>query len=624
MKNIKLYIIFIISLVTISTDAQLEHNLFGMDFVPQSQWINPSSKPKTKFHFGLGAMMNSSWPLSYNDIVEKNVNDTIYVNANQLLSSLNKNNQFQLGFSPDISFGFAIGPKAYFQGGIRENIIMNASAPRDFFQFMIEGNGQASTLGQFQNVGDFRLNATHYRELFVGGSYQINPKWSLGLRLKYLVGFENIKTVKSEIAVKTDPIDYRLSLKGEYQVNSSGLDSNFMDKYKGNPFIFSSNTGFGMDAGATYKFNDKITFSGSLVDLGFINWTEGNKVLKNRNMNATYEFSGIDAYNVISNNQSNYIQNILDSIKTTFDFEEVKTTESYSSSLYTKIYVGGDYQILKQLNVGALTAFSLVNSELLPSLSIYARANLIKIVQAQLNYQINHNSLTNLGLGFAVNLGPIQYYFTSDNLIGSAFNPLGSKTISLRTGLNIQWSYGKEKSALFDVKKPKYVEIQGENPKKLETEPVKDISKNNDMDGDLVFDEVDICPEIPGSPDKEGCPEKTDISKIISGELLIFEKNSAKLTPLANALIDKQIANFKLDETVKLYFQIRVNAAENALNPNLGLERTKYIMEILKMSGVNLSRFIVITKNIDLPFITGNEQFDLLLNRSAEVKQIKK
>lgn len=607
------YLYIYILLFSINLDAQLEHNLYNLDFVPQSQWINPAVKPKTKFHFGVGGMLNTSFPVSYHDIVEKKINDTLYINAQRLLSNLNTNNHFQLAVSPDISFGFSL-TKGYFQAGVRENISFNFSAPKDFFQFLIEGNGQASTLGQFQNIGNFKINGTHYREFFVGGSYQINPKWSFGLRVKYLVGYENIKTVKSDIAIKTDPSTYTITMKGDYEVLTSGLDSNLGDKYKSTSFFSSGNSGFGLDAGAHYKFNDKIKFSASIIDLGFITWNENNKITKNKNPSATYEFSGIDLYNVVSNSQNNYLQNILDTMQKTFDFEETRTTNSYTSSLYSKIYLGADYQVSKRINIGAMSAFQLVNSALLPSLSVYGRANIFKVAQAQLNYQINQNSLANLGLGLALNLGPIQYYFTSDNILGSAFSPLSSKNISLRTGLNIQWSYGKEKEMLF---KSKTLDIQ--TSQIIPSLPAEKVDIYfNDSDKDLVNDTLDQCPDVVGITNN-GCPESSFFPEIENGSVYIFNKDLANFSYYYNQKFNQLISKLNSETNLRASIQIHSSKEELDANPDIGKRRTKFLMDKLIESGIELSRVIIITHNYIVAVTKENNDFDKMMLRCAEV-----
>lgn len=598
--------IVILLIFTSRAWSQMEHNLFNLDYSPQSQWVNPALKPNTKWHFGVGTLFNSSWPLSYNDIVSRRNNDTVYINGDNILSKLGTHNHFSLGVIPDISFGFGIR-KGYLSFGIKENIIMNFSAPKDVFDFVIKGNGDASTMGQFQNIGDFRVNGTHYREFFAGGSYQMNPTWTVGARLKLLMGYENIHTVKSDLSIKTDPNDYSLTFRSNYLINVSGLDSNFSDKYRNGPFIGSGNTGFGIDLGASYKLNDKISFTGSILDLGFINWSSNNKSFKTKNENASYEYSGIDLYNLSSTSENNYLENILDTIRTRFDIEEVNTSESYSTSLYSKLYLGGQYKLNERFQFGALSSFTLVNSSLLPSLSLYAKTNLYKICQAQLSYQMNQNAFTNLGMGLVLNLGPLQYYLMSDNIIGSAFAPLSSKNVSFRTGFNIQWSYGKRNES----------KTENNTIKKVKPVDTLDLSFANDLDRDSVKDEEDYCPEIVGSTMNSGCPVGMDLSRIKNNELLIFQSSKIDLTPLSKLTLDKLASSLQVNQKARLILQVRSTDEEVKLDNQLGVSRAKGLYDFFVSKGL-IDRVTIFNKNASEPL----NSVDAIFNRSAEVNLV--
>jgi hypothetical protein len=556
MKN-KLYIFLLSILLFIKAIGQTEHIMYNMDFVPQSQFSNPASKPKTKFHFGLEGYSASSWPLSYNQIVSKKTNDTVYLDAKNILNNLKDNNLFQSGIIPSFTIGFGV-KKGYFMAGLKENILGNVSFPKDLFQILIKGNGDENSLGKVLNIGNFNINAMHYREYFIGGSYQIKPKWSVGLRLKYLVGLENVYTQKSNISITTDSSTYKYTLVGDYALRTSGLTQSHLDKYKESPFFSTSNTGFGVDAGAIYQYNKKIKFSAAVNDLGFISWKENNKIIQNKNSNITYEFSGLDLYNLASNNTSNYLENILDSIKDRFDFKDTATTENYTTWLNSRIILGGQYELTKQIKVGGLFATEFSNGIVLPSLSIFGQFDIYKIIQVQLNYQINRNSNTNLGLGTAINLGPLQYFIASDNIIGTAFSPLNSKNISIRTGINFQWSYGKDKSIpLKELKKINPIDTI----EKITPSPIKKINtvidslglKSKNRQEKIQINQstsatiIDSYPNTLVDDSNFGCPANVDIT---IRSIFNFVKQTAQLgTYYQKIVLSKLVEQLKKAET---------------------------------------------------------------------------
>jgi hypothetical protein len=51
-------------------------------------------------------------------------------------------------------------------------------------------------------------------------------------------------------------------------------------------------------------------------------------------------------------------------------------------------------------------------------------------------YSINDQSATNIGLGLTLTPGPVQLYFTSDNL-GNAFSPKNTAAANFRAGLSL-------------------------------------------------------------------------------------------------------------------------------------------------------------------------------------------
>jgi outer membrane protein OmpA-like peptidoglycan-associated protein len=589
--------------------SQMEHLLMNMDYVPQSSFANPAIKPKTKFHFGVGMYGGTALPLSYNDIVSKKTNDTVYINGNNILNNLNQNNFFQGGFIPDITLGVGI-KKGYFMVGVRENVSINVSAPYDIFEFLIKGNATAAKIGQEQKIGDFRISAMHYREYFASGSYQILPKWQVGLRLKYLVGFENISTQKSDISITTDPNTYAMTLKGQYQINSSGLTKNHLDKYENSPFFHTQNTGFGVDLGAIYQHSDKLKLSASVNDLGFISWKENNKTIKNKNANNSYTFEGIDLYNLSSNNNSNYIDNLVDSIRERFDFEETSNTQSYSTGLNTRMMLTGAYKPIKNIEVGGVLGMQVLNNVLLPSISAFSRFDVFKILQLQVNYQVNQTSFTNLGLGLAANLGPIQYYLMSDNALGSSFAPLSTKNVNVRTGINVQWSYGKDKKPNFKNKK-KVVEeeIKGDTIRIGSSKLDKNVDTNSKIKKDSTIFE---------SNQKVNVSKKEAVNINPESRFVIFENNKSEINPLYYPVLNSYLDSLTNQPTKKLVAYVYSSNANIEENPKIGFLRNQAVSNYYKEKGMELQRVYLIIRNGKLPDLGVSEKFVKELENCVE------
>jgi outer membrane protein OmpA-like peptidoglycan-associated protein len=530
--------------------------------------------------------------------VSKKTNDTVYINGNNVLNTLNKNNFFQGAFIPDITLGVGI-KKGYFMVGVRENISINVSAPYDIFEFLIKGNATAAKIGQEQKIGDFRISAMHYREYFASGSYQILPKWQVGLRLKYLVGFENISTQKSDISITTDPNTYAMTLKGQYQINSSGLTKNHLDKYENSPFFHTQNTGFGIDLGAIYQHSDKLKLSASINELGFISWKENNKTIKNKNANNSYTFEGIDLYNLSSNNNRNYIDNLVDSIRQRFDFEETSNTQSYSTSLNTRMMLAGAYKPIKNIEVGGVLGVQVLNNILLPSISAFSRFDVFKILQLQVNYQVNQTSFTNFGLGLAANLGPIQYYLMSDNALGTSFAPLNTKNITVRTGINVQWSYGKDKKPNFKNKK-KVVEAD------IWGDTIRIGSSKLDKNLDTIAKTINDTAVFENNQNIN-IAKKEVVNFNADPQFLIFENNKTEINPSYYPILNSYLDSLSNQPDKKLVAYVYSSNSNIEENPKIGFLRTQVISNYFKEKGMVSQRIYLIIRNGRMPELSSSE-----------------
>ena len=171
--------------------------------------------------------------------------------------------------------------------------------PYELFEFA------RNTGNKTYDIGDINAHAQSYVELALGHSRKIDDKLRVGAKLKLLFGiaradfqFKNVKadlagtdkwTVSGDaladvsmkgFAYKTTTDDYKQDGAGQYEkiddvdVDGAGLG------------------GFGMalDLGAVYKINDDWTVSASLLDLGFISWSND---VQAANKSKSFEFNGL-------------------------------------------------------------------------------------------------------------------------------------------------------------------------------------------------------------------------------------------------------------------------------------------------------------------------------------------
>ena len=124
--------------------------------------------------------------------------------------------------------------------------------------------------------------------------------------------------IRDRASIHTDESSiYELSLASDYTINSAGLiDVSGLERDGGEVDInmteidvmdalFGQNKGVAIDLGATFRLNDKLEFSGSILDLGMINWKENAKVYSSE---GNYEYKGLNLINLVEAEDTDFGQ----------------------------------------------------------------------------------------------------------------------------------------------------------------------------------------------------------------------------------------------------------------------------------------------------------------------------
>jgi hypothetical protein len=177
---------------------------------------------------------------------------------------------------------------------------------------------------------------------------------------------------------------------------------------------------------------------------------------------ANYTFSGVDLKEVLNGNSS-YLDAQLDSISKRFRPQEGRTG-SYSTPLPGKMYLSGTYALGNELSVGALFFTEKFQGRVNPGGSASLSKHVGKWLSATLSYTVSNRSYNNLGMGFSVNLKPVQLYLVGDNLLripGSLITTQelnsyvnSTKLCNVRFGLNFVWGRNKDLGKLLRNSEP--------------------------------------------------------------------------------------------------------------------------------------------------------------------------
>lgn len=228
------------------------------------------------------------------------------------------------------------------------------------------------------------------------------------------------------------------------------------------------NNGWGVDLGATYRVMDRLTVGASLVDIGYVKWTNNTYQYTLDPAKAKYTFQGVDINQVVNNN-TNYINAQGDSIQAKFKMTETPMG-AYTTMLPAKMYLSGKFDIKDNLSVGALFFSESFRGRYASGLTASLNKNFGKILSTSVSYTVSNRSYNNLGLGISLNVSPVQFYIVGDNLLRAPVSLIASQNLNsyinssqlltVRAGLNFVFGWDKGQV------KVKGVEDDSHNPRK--------------------------------------------------------------------------------------------------------------------------------------------------------------
>jgi outer membrane protein OmpA-like peptidoglycan-associated protein len=523
MKKNLLYILISIFLFFNNTKAQTNLNLYNFRNVGQSNLLNPGIRPLSNFTFGLPSLyVSGQMPeMTLANLFNKEENADSTFRRIVRDPNLSFNN---IGISTVIDpifIGFAI-KKNYFSIGVQFNYDFMGSPPKDILGLMQGSTFFQNSLNRPADLGNIDFNTSAWMSYHVGYTREITKKLSIGARVKYLQGIFNLNTEQSTLKFASN--EDSLYLKAGFKVNIAGVEDLRKNDFNLKQTIFSgigrsgkadstfnemdylyeflqkreniSGTGWGIDFGANYRFNQHLSVSASVLDLGYITW---DKNYRNYNLDTKeFNYKGVDLKELNQfDSLEKRITEIQDSI-TNKVFVPTESTNSYSTNLNAKLYLGAQYA----LNYNNMFDFVFFNNfgtkTFNPALSLSFTKKVWSILDLRISGTYYNKTFNNAGVGFSLNLGPFQTYLFSDNLI-AVMQYDEAKFVNIRAGIN--WNIGRNNDRDGDG-------IPNIKDKCWKNYGTIALNGCSDYDNDGVSDNEDDCIDIPGKPCTNGCPDK--------------------------------------------------------------------------------------------------------------------
>jgi len=416
-------------LIPLWVAAQKNTVLYNMRNVPQSVYLNPATIPTSRLNIAIPALGGNYLSLNRSDfetqdIVFENENGDLDFDTRKFVLGLEEENSVQLNSNFDfLHVGFASGQN-YFHFNVTERLEFDFEFPREAAILLEEvyASDALAIVGQNVLIEDMQVNGYHIREYGFGWGRSVNEKLTVGAKAKLLYGVSTIETRSTALYVDTQVQLSRLeeeeiSAFAQYDIRTSGVD-----EYGGGSegLLFGNNNfGFAMDLGASYKVNDKLSFSGSVLDLfGSVRWNDNN--LNYLNEGDSIVINPIQAVDVFSTGTDSSIIDVFDQFLDSLSQELTDTVqgEAFTSSIPMRLNLAATVQLSSrtQLTLFNQNIFGDNDQFLLKAL---LQTRVKRFLNASIAYAIvdETESPLNLGLGLSLNLGFLQFYVASENVL---------------------------------------------------------------------------------------------------------------------------------------------------------------------------------------------------------------
>ena len=456
MKKIySLLITLVLLLGNIAVKAQNEGMALSLlPNQPYNNFYNPGVRVNQKFILGLGVsnvnigVYNTS--IKYNNLFTQESGISA-LDLNKFINSLDDHdNYIGTNFSMDILRVGARFNKLFVDINWRARFNAELHYSKDFLGFFVNGNGHYMGV---DNPADFSIgvDASLYTELSVGLQYDINDKLTVGIRPKLLNGIANASVNDDGTMIYTDPDTYEIIADADINIKMSSIinkdihrisevtDVFDMDSVSMDELLdFKNSLGFGIDLGASYKFNDKFGVALGVYDLGFIKWTNTQEK-HNHKDNVVVNDALLDDINGLTDMNLDVKDLYSDLLSDIWDDDSLYAGEDYKTTLKTRVMLQGYYELIPMARFTAVAQMYYVNKKMRPALTLAYSGSFCKIVNLTANYTLSKYSGNSLGVGVSLKLGPIDLYAVTDNvLILTKLNASTAKMLTTYRTTNVR------------------------------------------------------------------------------------------------------------------------------------------------------------------------------------------
>lgn len=462
---------------TTTLDAQRDLNFYHFANVMQRSQMNPAFIPNAKFIIGTPFLSSIGFGASNNGFSYRQAGVMNAITGSRRLDyqlasmEVNDNNFIAGGGEIEIlSAGLRLG-KHFFYGSLSDHVETSINYPFGVIDLLADDQNMVISQGGLYDMRELMFQGSHYRALALAYAREFNEKWNLGVRVRVLMGLENVYSTNNglifssfEGSGSTGEPGY--NVEGNIYVMGAGI-YRFQNK-KRFPLYVAGNYGASLDLGVQYKVNEDLELSASASNFGLLKW--------NSELTSAMIADPLIAPTQLDTFLSDYIETVGDDLATMAE----SRLPAYTTRLTGDIYAGLKYQVMPEQYFGVVANTRIYpNNKVDIGASFSYQMKVLKWLNAGMAYSVFNNSFINLGLGLTIDLGPMQGYFSTDNVLGLV-SPGTTQATNARMGLNIMFGRGYEEKR----EEERIAEALEEEKLKEEEERLAEI--NNLVDADTI------------------------------------------------------------------------------------------------------------------------------------------
>lgn len=314
--------------------------------------------------------------------------------------------------------------KSFWSFDLGLRLAADVNLPYSLFEFMKTGNSTT--------IEELQARAEAYAEAAFAWSWQVKPKWHLGIRGKVLLGVGRLNANIENADIHMAGDMWKMSALGNVSVSGLQLGQDG-STYTFNDISFGGLGGFGVgvDVGVTYDVLPQLQLSASVTDLGAMFWFKNKTQVASMEESIMFDGVKIDEHGAKQPH---------------FDLEDfelnAEENKGETNMLRTAINIGGEYSFLqRRISLGLFYSVKFWETKVRHNLVFAANFRPLYWlhVSGSLSLIDNRGTAVGLALNFCPNKG-INFFVGTDVLLSKVtpqFIPVNQSRMNVTFGIGV-------------------------------------------------------------------------------------------------------------------------------------------------------------------------------------------